>query len=172
MGPAERRRRQREMKAEAINEIVMTTMIRELESTKNGNARCEVDSFTVVEQLYVIIVQNGSMHSCNCADFMLNKIACKHMYLLDHLHRSIIIYEESAYVLDLAPYTISTQVNNEEAKIRNNASFDDIMDKLASILATCCVSRPANVSEAEFNELSNHVDSIAYIVKMTAASCY
>ncbi|CEP10500.1 hypothetical protein [Parasitella parasitica] len=104
------------------------------------------------------------MHSCNCADFMWNKIACKYMYLLHRLHKITIIYDESAYVLDLASYSISTQVNNEEAEIRNNALFDDIMDKLASILATYRVSRPANVSEAEINELSNHVDSIATIL--------
>ncbi|CEP15707.1 hypothetical protein [Parasitella parasitica] len=101
MGPAERRRRQREMKAEAINEIVMTTMIKELESTEKRK-------------------------------------------------RSL---RKSDYVLDLAPYPISTQVDNEEVEIRSNASFDDIMDKLASILATCRVSRPINVSEGEINEL-------------------
>ncbi|KAL0143019.1 hypothetical protein V8B55DRAFT_1473606 [Mucor lusitanicus] len=115
------------MKAEAINEVVMAVMVREPDSADLENIFYKVDSFTMIDQQYEVLVRD------------------------DHIS-------------DIQPYPVSNQTSNIQTPNSNNASFDDVIDRLASLLATCRVLRPANISEADINELSNHVNGISAIL--------
>lgn len=88
MGPEERRRRKRELEAEAINENVITLMV---ELQQPGHYH--VSSFTTSEIKYDVKVENGTMKSCSCPDFTWNQTACKHMFLLHRVDSTISIFE-------------------------------------------------------------------------------
>ncbi|KAI8052589.1 uncharacterized protein B0P05DRAFT_562068 [Gilbertella persicaria] len=84
MGPEERRR---EMHSEAINDNVLSLMVR------LGELGCySVAPFTTEEVRYNINVKNNVMKGCSCADFQWNQTSCKHIYLLKRIEPTISIY--------------------------------------------------------------------------------
>ncbi|CAO3631321.1 unnamed protein product [Mucor hiemalis] len=97
MDPEERVRRRREINAEEINEAIMRTMV---EKITNDDMRqtYRVQSFTCEEIKYDIIVENEKMGSCNCEDFIWNRFACKHMYLLKRIYRDILVYKGNLFM--------------------------------------------------------------------------
>lgn len=96
MSPEERRRRARQMSAEAINEAVIATMVSEAFSLdgEQQSRYCRVCSFEDEDLHYESIVdEEDKMKSCNCADFQFNHIAYKHMYLLKRVHNDMFVFE-------------------------------------------------------------------------------
>lgn len=95
MSPEERRRRERKMRAEAINEEVVGTMVTEASDLGSSNEEhgFRVNSFENENIYYEVIVEEEQMKSCNCADFTFNRIICKHMYLLKRVQRNILLFE-------------------------------------------------------------------------------
>ncbi|PHZ15776.1 uncharacterized protein RHIMIDRAFT_93001 [Rhizopus microsporus ATCC 52813] len=85
MGPEERRRRARQIKADQINLECIPDMITE-SGTSGGYL---VQLFNNVELQHKIIVMENEMKSCICNGFRNNNIACKQMYLLNRLHAGI-----------------------------------------------------------------------------------
>lgn len=80
MGPEERRRRKRQIEAEQYAVDILLGRVRE----GTGLDSFQVQSFSS-DNLRDIIVNNEEMMSCTYRDFAYNKIACKHMYLLNRL---------------------------------------------------------------------------------------
>ncbi|KAI8989535.1 hypothetical protein BDB01DRAFT_782232 [Pilobolus umbonatus] len=88
MGPEERsRRRKRQIQAEAIPDIVAKALINDEE---NGYS---VLSFSLEDMVYSVVMEEGMMKSCTCQDFRWNAIACKHIYLLARMQKSIQVFE-------------------------------------------------------------------------------
>ncbi|KAI8986547.1 hypothetical protein BDB01DRAFT_834520 [Pilobolus umbonatus] len=88
---AEDQRRERQIQAEAIPEIVAESMIND---EQNGYS---VLSFSLKDVGYSVVVEEGIMRSCKCQDFRGNAIACKHMYLLARVQDSIQVFGGEAF---------------------------------------------------------------------------
>jgi hypothetical protein len=98
MGPEERRIRRRQIEAEQFATDVLPDMVDD-----NTPGIFVVHSFTNQSITYEVEVNEGEMISYKCKDFVFNKRACKHMYLLNRLHSNIAPYKSKAIKLIIIP---------------------------------------------------------------------
>ncbi|KAI9470032.1 MAG: hypothetical protein EXX96DRAFT_389291 [Benjaminiella poitrasii] len=116
MGPEEKRRR-RQIQAERINTENIQDMIRK----DNSNpGKYLVQSFSNIELQYKITVVENNMQSCTCGDFIHNRIACKHGYLL---HRYNGQYSPiRTRFMDISLNVVTLNVLDEQQQSSNDAS--------------------------------------------------
>ncbi|GAA5816777.1 hypothetical protein MFLAVUS_010310 [Mucor flavus] len=116
-GPEERRRRRRELNAEAINEELLPLLIEQAEDSQNGNEVIyKVKSFTTDDIIYNIIVVEDKMKACGCLDFTWNNIACEHMYFLRRYNRNIAVFIISINLPTTEVFTDNIRTEQQQQK--------------------------------------------------------
>jgi hypothetical protein len=138
MGPEERRRRRRELNAEAINEEVIHMLIEKVEP---ADVVYRVKYSMTEGFFYNINVINEEMKDCSCQDFTWNHIACKHMYLLKRFDRNIILFVVSTGLSSPEVYIPTTPrpeqailSQNEQDSSYNTTTINNFQNTLNNIL--------------------------------------
>lgn len=136
MGLEERRRRRRELDAEAINEEMAGLMIKEIDEDENGVTTYEMETFTIDDVTYGINIVVEEMKSCSCPDFFWYGIVFKHMFLLKIFGRNILLLTVTCNMSALVILDASTVPSEEEyvdlvdAKTRISCNGLDIVTSL------------------------------------------
>ena len=169
MGPEERKRRQRELDAEAVNEEIIPLIADQVEGEDRNITTYNVKSFTIEEVSYSIKVVEEEMKSCNCPDFTMQNIPCKHMYLLKRFKRNIILFTTTQHALDFSTTTIPPEVlqtTTEDLHVQNGIGVDIVTGLQASINASIdgYMLSPHQLTDTQIQSLLNTKLAISAIL--------